>query len=51
VLFRIGDFSQNGFPDLIATISLSGGMKIPLILENVIDTNTAANFNRFYFNY
>ncbi|CAK5006913.1 unnamed protein product [Meloidogyne enterolobii] len=48
VLFRIGDFSQNGFPDLIATISLSGGMKVPLILENVIDTNTAANFNRKY---
>jgi hypothetical protein len=37
VLFRIGDFSQNGYPDLIATMGQPGGVKIPTIVENIVD--------------
>ncbi|KAL3111588.1 hypothetical protein niasHT_019935 [Heterodera trifolii] len=37
VPFRIGDFSQNGFPDLIATVTPPGGSKTPMIFENIPD--------------
>ncbi|KAI3414034.1 hypothetical protein GPALN_011500 [Globodera pallida] len=38
VPFRIGDFSQNGYPDLIATVTLPGGSsRTPMIFENVPD--------------
>ena len=48
VLFRVGDFSQNGFPDLIGTMSQMGsGMQVPMILENVIDSvGVGGNFTR-----
>uniref|UniRef100_A0A914GWF4 T-cell immunomodulatory protein n=1 Tax=Globodera rostochiensis TaxID=31243 RepID=A0A914GWF4_GLORO len=38
VPFRIGDFSLNGYPDLIATVTLPGGSsRTPMIFENAPD--------------
>lgn len=43
VVFRAGEFSLDGYPDLIATI-VNGGNRTPLILENVHSDN--GNFSR-----
>ncbi|KAI6215038.1 hypothetical protein M3Y94_00337900 [Aphelenchoides besseyi] len=43
VTFRVGEFSLDGYPDLIATVKMNG-MTGPMILENVPSDN--GNFTR-----
>ncbi|KAI6188091.1 Protein of unknown function DUF842 domain containing protein [Aphelenchoides besseyi] len=43
VAFRVGEFSLDGYPDLIATVKMNG-MTGPMILENVASDN--GNFTR-----
>ncbi|KAI6240967.1 hypothetical protein M3Y99_00406500 [Aphelenchoides fujianensis] len=44
VTFRVGEFSLDGYPDLIATVKMNG-MTGPMILENVAADN-GNNFSR-----
>ena len=46
-VFRVGDFTLDGYPDLIATVS-KGQTKMPVVFENV-DNNGNLNFSRFVF--
>lgn len=43
-VFRVGDFTLDGYPDLIATVS-KGNSKLPVVFEN-IDYNGNYNFSR-----
>lgn len=44
-VFRVGDFTLDGYPDLIATI-IKGDKIMPMVFENV-DYNGNLNFSRF----
>ncbi|KAI1708830.1 protein linkin [Ditylenchus destructor] len=43
-IFRVGDFSLDGFPDLIATVKTSGKNAMPMILDNI--ASDSASFSR-----
>lgn len=49
MIFRVGDFSLDGYPDVIATVRMNRNGKssvTPLIIEN-IEYPDNANFSRY----
>lgn len=44
VVFRVGEFDLNGFPDLIATVKINGNIG-PIVLNNA--ESDSGNFSRF----
>lgn len=49
MVFRVGDFSLDGYPDLIATVKTADGRIMPMVIENVDYDN--GSFKRCVFDW